>query len=109
MAIRHILLCKVRREATAEQIASWKQQLEAMKNKVQGVIELRVVPHKPPYRDGYLDRSQGYTYVLDSTFKDVDALLQYTVHPDHRAAQKYGADYIKSDEPNAIACVDFEI
>ena len=111
MPIRHILLFKVRPDAKPEQIQSWRSQLESMKNKVPGISELRVAKHSPPFsaEEGYNDRSSGYTWVLDGTYEDADVLKQYTVHPDHRAAQAYSREFITdATQPAPVIAMDYE-
>ena len=47
--------------------------------------------------------------MLDGTYEDADVLKQYTVHPDHRAAQAYSREFITdATQPAPVIAMDYE-
>ena len=74
-----------------------KENLEALVEKIDGLIDLKVEINFLPTSNGEM--------MLDSTFESFDALKGYAIHPAHQAvANEFVRPYT-----SARSCVDFEI
>ena len=74
-----------------------KENLEALVEKIDGLIDLKVEINFLPTSNGEM--------MLDSTFENFDALKGYAIHPAHQAvANEFVRPYT-----SARSCVDFEI
>ena len=99
--VKHIIIWDLKEEYSETQKneikATIKKQLEGLKGKIPGLLEIKVQTEK-------LDSSKG-DLMLDSTFESVDALNGYSVHPLHvEAANTYVRPYTAHR-----SCLDFEI
>ena len=77
--VKHVIIWTLKAEYTDAEKAQIKkgikEGLEGLKNKVPGIVEIKV------YTDRL--RSSNTDLILDSTFTDEAALAGYTVHPAH--------------------------
>lgn len=96
--IRHIVFWNLKEENKAETALKIKQDLEALKGKIPGLLHIEVGINSP---DAPQD---NWDVVLNSDFENIDALNAYQVHPLHKEA----AVFIGSVR-TARACVDYEI
>lgn len=99
--VKHIILWTLKDEFTAEQKkeikAGIKQNLEGLKGKIPGLLEIKVYTEGLP--------SSTAEVMLDSTFESVEDLKAYSVHPDHVAvANGFVRPYTQTR-----SCLDFEI
>lgn len=99
--IRHIVLWKYKEELDADERARLgaeaKQRLEALKEKIPGIIHLKVTTSTLPTGSGNCD------FLLDSAFVNTEALEFYQKHEEH---VKAGA-FVGSISTGRI-CVDYE-
>lgn len=99
--IKHIILWTLKSEYTAEQKAELKKnikiQLENLKGKIPGLLDVKV-------QIDHVLASSNADLMLDTTFESEEALKGYAVHPVHVAvANTYVHPY------TAIrSCLDFE-
>lgn len=99
--IKHIILWTLKSEYTAEQKAELKKnikiQLENLKGKIPGLLDVKV-------QIDHVLASSNADLMLDTTFESEEALKGYAVHPVHVAvANTYVCPY------TAIrSCLDFE-
>ena len=77
--------------------AGIKEGLEGLKDKVPGIIEIKVYTDKLP--------SSNADLILDSSFENEDALKGYSVHPAHVAV----ADEKVRPYTKQRSCFDFEV
>lgn len=98
--IHHIVLWKLRESAegkTKQENAQWiRQELEALKDQIPEIERIEV-----GIDVGTINGN--FDVVLDSYFKDMDALDRYQVHPAHKRV----ADYIGKVREQRVA-VDYE-
>lgn len=99
--VKHVIIWNLKDEYSEIQKneikATIKKQLEGLKGKIPGLLEIKVQTEK-------LDSSKG-DLMLDSTFESVDALKGYSVHPLHvEVANTYVRPYTAHR-----SCLDFEI
>lgn len=97
--VKHIILWKLKDELVGEEkqnvMAKIKFELENLKGKIPGLIEMTIITEK-------LDSSTA-DLMLDSTFESAEALKNYSTHSEHQAvANKYVRPYIKER-----MCLDF--
>lgn len=100
--IRHVILWTLKEEFSKEQKesikADIKRELEALKDKIPGLIDIKV------YTNG-LASSKNADLMLDSSFESEDTLKGYAIHPDHVAA----ADGYVRPYTATRSCLDFEV
>ena len=96
--VRHIILWKLKSFLTEEEKkearAEAKRRLESLNGRIDGLIELRVVTDRLP--------SSTADMMLDSSFRDADALAGYQVNPLHQEA----AGFVRSVVETRL-CLDF--
>ncbi len=99
--VKHIILWTLK-EMSEEEKASVKAEikagLEALKGRIPGLVEIKVVT------EGRLDSSTA-DLMLDSTFESFEALKGYAKHPEHVAV----ADGKVRPFTANRSCLDFEI
>ena len=98
--VKHIILWKLKDALTDEQkgkiAADAKTHLEALKGKIDGLADIRVITEKLP--------SATADMMLYSTFVSADALKAYSVNEHHRAVvDTYVRPFIETR-----LCMDFE-
>lgn len=100
--VKHIILWTLKEEFSREEKESIKAnikcELEALKGKIPGLIDIKV------YTEG-LESSNNADLMLDSSFESEEALKGYAVHPDHVAA----ADGFVRPYTATRSCLDFEV
>ena len=99
--VRHVIVWTLKDEysdSEKETIkAGIKEGLEGLKDKVPGIVEIKVYTDKLP--------SSNADLILDSSFENEDALKGYSVHPAHVAvAEEKVRPYTKQR-----SCFDFEV
>lgn len=99
--VKHIILWNLKEEFTTEEkteiIKNIKSGLEALIDKVPGIVEIKVQTDKLP--------TSTVDLMLDSTFESVEALKNYSVHPEHVKV----ADTLVRPYTVHRSCIDFEI
>ena len=99
--VKHIILWTLKDEYTNEEKskikAGIKSGLEGLMGKIEGLESIKV------YTEGL--QSSNADLMLDSTFKDENALKGYAVHPEHVAV----ANEIVRPFTATRSCLDFEI
>ncbi|MBW3622636.1 MAG: Dabb family protein [Armatimonadetes bacterium] len=98
--IEHIVLFKVRSDATSEAVKEMLRRLRALKEEVPGILYLSCGTN-------FSERAQGYTHGLVVRFPDRDALQAYQVHPLHQAAVTEAVRPVV--EEGGILALDYEI
>lgn len=99
--VKHIILWILKDEYSNEEKqkikADAKTNLEALKGKIPGLIDIKV------YTNGLA--SSNADFMLDSSFESEEALKAYAVHPDH----VYVADTYVRPFTASRSCLDFEV
>lgn len=99
--IKHVILWTLKSEFSesekAEIIKNIKSELEGLKGKIPGLIEIKVNTNKLP--------SSNADLMLDSTFESEEALKNYAVHPEHVAV----ADNAVRPFTATRSCLDYII
>ena len=80
--IHHVVFMKLD-ESDHHAIANLTATLEECQKTIPGVLSLTFGRHNPTPYDGYIDRSDGYNYVVSGTFPSWKALKAYSQHPTH--------------------------
>ena len=79
--VKHVIIWTLKEEYSEQEKADIKrgikEGLEGLKDKVPGIVEIKV------YTEGLA--SSNTDLMLDTTFTDEDALKGYAVHPEHVA------------------------
>ncbi len=99
--VKHIILWTLKEMSDDEKAtvkAGIKTGLEALKGKIPGLVDIKVVT------EGILASSTA-DLMLDSTFESADALKGYSKHPEHVAV----ADSKVRPFTATRSCLDFEI
>ena len=99
--VRHVILWCLKDTLTNEEKTKVKleakEHLEALKGKIEGLIDIKVNINPLPTSNAEM--------MLDSAFESADALSKYAVHPEHVAvADGYVRPYTKSR-----SCMDYEV
>lgn len=95
--IKHIILWNFQEgKGNEEDKLAIKSGLEALKNKIPGIVEIEVIT-KPV-------AGSNADIMLNSTFESIEALNNYQVHPEHVKV----ATIVKSVTCNRM-CMDFEV
>jgi type III secretory pathway lipoprotein EscJ len=99
--VKHIIIWTLKSDYDADEkmkiCANIKNELEALKEKIDGIIDIKVQIDHLPSSNGDL--------MLDSSFENVDALKAYAVHPAHvEIADRDVRPFVASR-----SCLDFEI
>lgn len=99
--VKHVIIWKLRDDLGDAESADVKKNaktaLEALKGKIDGLEEIKVVCDLLPSSNGDM--------MLDTTFSSREALSAYQVHPDHVAA----ADTFVRPFTHTRLCCDFEV
>ncbi len=80
-----------------ERILEIKRELEGLKGKIDGLLDIKVITELLPSSTGDL--------MLDSTFADADALKGYSSHPEHVKVANQSVRPFTATR----SCVDFEV
>ena len=99
--VKHIILWTIDEKFTAEQKAeifkNAKRELEALKGKVPGLLEIKLQTEKLS--------SSNADMMLDSTLESEDALKGYQSHPAHQAVAN---EFVRPFTSQRL-CLDFKI
>ena len=99
--VKHIILWKIDEKFSKEEkqkiMTDAKRELEALKDKVPGLLEIKLQTEKLP--------SSNADMMLDSTLESEDALKAYQVHPDHVTVANGFVRQFTSER----LCLDFKI
>lgn len=99
--VKHIILWTIDEKFSAEEkqkiMSEAKRELEALKGKVPGLLDIKLQTEKLS--------SSNADMMLDSTLESEEALKGYQVHPDHVAAAN---NYVRPYTSQRL-CLDFEI
>lgn len=99
--VKHIILWQLKDEFSQEEKINIKKgikaNLEALKGKIEGLIEIKVQTECLP--------SSNVDLMLDSSFESEDALKAYAIHPEH----VFVADTFVRPYTKTRSCIDFEI
>lgn len=96
--VKHIILWTLKEEFKSEEIKlGVKANLEALKGKIPGLLEIEVITSKLP--------SSTADMMLYSVFESEDALKNYAKHPEH----VYVADNFVRPFTQSRSCLDFEV
>ena len=99
--VRHVIVWTLKDEYSDSEKktikAGIKEGLEGLKDKVPGIIEIKVYTDKLP--------SSNADLILGSSFENEDALKGYSVHPAHVAV----ADEKVRPYTKQRSCFDFEV
>ncbi|WFR56169.1 Dabb family protein [Anaerocolumna sp. AGMB13025] len=98
--VKHIVMWKhgdnFTQEEKMEHAKIIKESLEALKDKVPGVISATVITEPLPSGSGDAD------LILDSSFESVEALNNYQIHPEHVKAATFVRSVVKDRK-----CIDY--
>lgn len=96
--VRHIILWNIREGVENPKAAkeAIKRELEALKGKIDGLLEMEVVIEPLP--------SCNADLMLKSTFRDEKSLADYIVHPEHK---RVGQTFVRPVVCNRM-CIDYE-
>lgn len=99
--IKHVILWKIKEEISLEEKEQIKEgikeELEGLKDKVPGIVEIKVNTKGLP--------SSNADVMLDSTFESEEALKNYAVHPEHvKVADNNVRPYME-----VRMCLDYEV
>jgi len=99
--VKHMILWKIDEKFSADEkqkiMEDAKCELEALKGKVPGLIDIKLQIEKLP--------SSNADMMLDSTLESEEALKGYQVHPDHVAAAN---NFVRPFTSERL-CLDFEV
>ncbi|MBO4920444.1 MAG: Dabb family protein [Lachnospiraceae bacterium] len=99
--VKHVIIWTLKEEYNEQEKADIKrgikEGLESLKDKVPGIVEIKV------YTEGLA--SSNTDLMLDSTFTDEEALKGYAVHPEHVAV----ANGKVRPFTKLRSCFDFEV
>lgn len=98
--VRHIVIWNLLDSLSADQKAqiakTIKSELESIANKIEGVIEIKVISDPMP--------TSNADIMLFSSFENVQALKNYLSHPEHK---RIGSNYVRPNVQHR-SCIDCE-
>ena len=96
--VKHVIIWNLKEEFNTEEIKkNMKTNLEGLKGKVPGLVDINIIIDKLPSSTGDV--------MLDSVLESEEALKGYAVHPDHvKVADTYVRPYTATR-----ACIDYEV
>ncbi len=97
--VKHMIIWSLKDEIADKEalISEIRTALEGLVGKIEGLIDMKII-------SGGLPSSKG-DFLMDSTFKDADALKFYATHPEHVAI----ADGLVRPNVSSRASYDYEI
>ena len=96
--VEHVVLFKLRPDATGEQKRAAIEALKGLKGQIEGIVDLTCGLN-------FSERSQGYEIGLVVRFRDRAALEAYLPHPAHRGVVDQHLQPIRE----AVIVADYEI
>jgi hypothetical protein len=95
--IRHMVMFRKKPETDEATVHEIMSRLEALYGEIRGLMSIRC------YRSLPSDRPVVWTFLLDSTVVDLDALNAYIAHPKHVEVNAWMSPFLESR-----AVVDYE-
>lgn len=95
--IKHMVMLKRKPETTDAQIQEIMDRLEGLYGEIRGLMSIRC------YRSLPSDRPVVWTFLLDSTLADANALKEYIVHPKHVEVNEWMSPFLENR-----AVIDYE-
>jgi hypothetical protein len=95
--IRHMVMFNKKPETDEATIQQIMDRLEGLYGEIRGLMGIRC------YRSLPSDRPAVWTFLLDSTLADADALKEYLSHPKHVAVNEWMSPFLESR-----AVIDYE-
>ena len=95
--IKHMVMLKKKPETDEATVREIMERLEGLYGQIRGLMKIHC------YRALPSDRPVVYTFLLDSTVADADALAEYLRHPAHIAVNEWMTPFLESR-----AVVDYE-
>jgi hypothetical protein len=95
--IKHMVMLKKKPETDEATVREIMERLEGLYGQIRGLMKINC------YRALPSDRPVAYTFLLDSTMADADALAEYLGHPAHKAVNEWMSPFLESR-----AVVDYE-
>jgi hypothetical protein len=97
VVIKHMVMLKKKPETDEATVQAIMERLEGLYGQIRGLMKIRC------YRALPSDRPVVYTFLLDSSMIDADALVEYLAHPAHTAVNEWMTPFLESR-----AVVDYE-
>ena len=94
---RHMVMVRKKPETDEATVQEIMNRLEGLYGQIRGLMRIRC------YRALPSDRPVVYTFLLDSTLADAEALKEYLGHPAHVAVNEWMSPFLESR-----AVVDYE-
>ncbi|OZG71019.1 hypothetical protein BTA51_23220 [Hahella sp. CCB-MM4] len=101
--IQHVVLFKLKPDATREQITVMDQSLAALCHSVEGLLFYSGGPNNSPEN---LERGYNFGFVM--AFTDVKARDNYLPHPEHERVKEIIGELLLDAEDNVLV-YDYEI
>ena len=95
--VRHMVMFKKKPETSEAQLQEIMDRLEGMYGEIRGLMGIRC------YRSLPSERPVVWTFLLDSTLADEDALKEYIAHPKHVEVNEWMSPFLESR-----AVIDYE-
>jgi hypothetical protein len=95
--IKHMVMVKKKAETDEATVHEIMTRLEGLFGQIRGLMSIRC------YRSLPSDRPVAWTFLLDNTLADMDALKAYLGHPAHVAVNEWMSPFLE-----ARAVVDYE-
>ena len=95
--IKHMVMAKAKPETDEATLHEIMARLEGLQGQIPGLLDIRC------YRSLPSDRPVVWTFLLDSSVTDAEALAGYLKHPAHIAVNEWMPPYLESR-----AVVDYE-
>ncbi len=95
--IKHMVMFKRKADTSDALLQEIMDRLEGLYGEIHGLMGIRC------YRSLPSDRPVVWTFLLDSTLADADALREYIAHPKHVEVNEWMSPYLESR-----AVIDYE-
>ena len=95
--IKHMVMLKKKPETDEATVQAIMDRLEGLYGQIHGLMGIRC------YRSLPSDRPVVWTFLLDSTLADANALAGYLAHPAHTAVNEWMSPFLESR-----AVIDYE-
>ena len=95
--LRHLVMLKKKPETTEETVREIMSRLEALQGQIPGLLSVCC------YRNLPSDRLVAYTFLLDMTMENIEALNVYMTHPAHVAVNTWMSPFLENR-----AVIDYE-
>lgn len=95
--IKHMVMFKRKADTSDATLQEIMDRLEGLYGEIRGLMGIRC------YRSLPSDRPVVWTFLLDSTLADADALREYIAHPKHVEVNEWMSPYLESR-----AVIDYE-